>query len=566
MSSLREPDLGPIVGHTTETSCRIWIRGAAPGDKGATLAANNRTLGVISITHKNDKKIPSPKVYYFRLKREYDRTGTFTFGVDTGIGDRPDEASPPLEPDTFYMVKVGTLTLDDPVPDDATKSDEEIDNYLPKSIAWRNELTGLNGPTCYATFRTYPTADTSPNLNFILGSCRYPGMLWKTKKADVIFGPLKKVALDGYNPFSPDDEPQEADQCRFTLMVGDQIYADKLSINIPVGLANTAEEFQERYLTAFGSINMQQLLSNIPTYMILDDHEIEDNWTQDRIRKKNKRSLFNMALNSYMSYQWNHSPKTFGKRLYYKFDCSGYPFFVLDTRTQRFIDNIEKEDSDNHMLGTPALSMEDEPGQIDRFIEWLEEQQNTVGDAPKFVVTSSVFTPNPMSARTTKSVKQREDCDSWPGFPNTRRLILDCIAKHKVQNVIFLSGDIHCANIAKMRFNGNADVEKLKSFSITSSAFYWPFPFADGDPSNYVHDSAIDKQKDTFQFGEELKLTMDYTAEGFTQDDNFCHVAINRDKNQIMVTAFNKEGEIINRKGGDGVTRSLITTLDLAPW
>ncbi len=66
MSSLREPGLGPIIGHTTETSCRIWIRGATPGDKGATLAENNRTLGVISITHKNDKKIPISHPYFQR--------------------------------------------------------------------------------------------------------------------------------------------------------------------------------------------------------------------------------------------------------------------------------------------------------------------------------------------------------------------------------------------------------------------------------------------------------------------------------------------------------------------
>ena len=37
-----------------------------------------------------------------------------------------------------------------------------------------------------------------------------------------------------------------------------------------------------------------------------------------------------------MNYQWSHSPRNFGRLFYYRFDWSGYPFFVLDTRTQRY--------------------------------------------------------------------------------------------------------------------------------------------------------------------------------------------------------------------------------------
>ena len=43
-------------------------------------------------------------------------------------------------------------------------------------------------------------------------------------------------------------------------MVGDQIYADVLNKNIPVLRADTYEEFQERYMTAFGAPNLRRLL------------------------------------------------------------------------------------------------------------------------------------------------------------------------------------------------------------------------------------------------------------------------------------------------------------------
>ncbi|MDX2487926.1 MAG: alkaline phosphatase D family protein [Gammaproteobacteria bacterium] len=566
MSNLRSPGLGPIIGHTTDHSCCIWIRAAVSGDEGAVLASENRTLGVIAITHENKKKIKVPEVYYFRLKREFDRTGIFNLGVDVGIGNKGTDASPSLEPDTEYIVKVGTLTVDDPFPDDESIPSENISNFLPNSRVWLDALVNLNGQHTTATFRTFPTGNADQPLSFILGSCRYPGLLWKVKEADRIFSPVRRIALNGYNSeqHNWNHSTISLDSCRFTLMVGDQIYADLLNRFIPLGRADSYSEFQERYLTAFGSPNMKRLLASVPNYMILDDHEIEDNWTQDRVKKSDKRTLFNMAINSYMSYQWSHSPRTFGRRLYYNFDCAGYPFFVLDTRTQRFINQIKNDDRDNHMLGRPSLSTEDEPGQLERLLEWLQKQQDNIGDAPKFIVTSSVFTPNPISARTNMDVAEREASDSWPGFPNTRKEILKCIIKHKIQNVIFLSGDIHCANVAKMRFNGSVAAEKLKSFSITSSAFYWPFPFADGEPSDYVHNSTAKNQKDTFKI--ERGLTMDYTAEGFTQDDNFCHISIDKASHKIKVTAFNKVGEIICKTGRDGIERPLITTLDLAQW
>ena len=104
------------------------------------------------------------------------------------------------------------------------------------------------------------------------------------------------------------------DRARFVMMVGDQIYADMLNRHVPLGLADTFEEFQERYHTAFGSLHMRRLLRQMPTYMILDDHEIEDNWTQDRILKAEHRRVFNLAIGAYRSYQWVHGPDCFDSR------------------------------------------------------------------------------------------------------------------------------------------------------------------------------------------------------------------------------------------------------------
>jgi len=551
MSSVRAPGLGPIVGHTTATSCRLWIRGADPGDAKSNLDENSRTIGVISVLKPDGK--PDPKqTYYFRLHRQYDRTGTFNLGADGSFGLSKEEGGGdrfPLSPDTTYRVRMGTLLMDDPFENDETVDSKVLLKRLPPPSVWVDDLAKLQDELSVASFRTFPDT-TSPTLTFLLGSCRYPGLLWKRKESDTIFRPMLDRVIqkpDGKEP-------------RFILMVGDQIYADMFNRLVPIGLADTFEEFQERYHSAFGSRNMRTLLRSVPHYMILDDHEIEDNWSQDRIRERQKRQLFNIAIGAYLSYQWSHGPRTYGLHLYYAFECGGYPFFVLDCRTERFRDDDPESLEDNHMLGRPSPQPALYPSQIDVLSQWLVEQQEKRGDAPKFVVSPSVFVPN--EVRTVGSEKWKNASDSWEAFPQTRRLILKTIVAKNIQNVVFLSGDIHCSCVAELRFSGTPAAKKLRAFALTSSAFYWPFPFADGAPSNYVHDSTKRETRDTFKVTD--KVVMDYTAYNFTQEDNFCQVDVAG--NELLVQAFGKDGKRLRQAGLGGASRDLAATLALAPW
>ena len=382
----------------------------------------------------------------------------------------------------------------------------------------------------------------------------------EVKDADRIFGAMVRQ-FDARNSEPP----------RFTLMVGDQIYADMLNA-LPVGRADTYQEFQERYHTAFSSPNMRNLLRTAPSYMILDDHEIADNWTQDRLKKEKERALYNYAFGAYMTYQWSHGPRSFGQRPYYKFACGGYPFFILDTRTERYKD--EKMGlADNHLLGMPTIDLAHR-SQLDEFLAWLADQQRLFGNAPKFVVSSSVFCPNDMSERLdaapgtaqaalyTANANRRDGSDSWPAFPNTRRAILDKIVQLGIQNVVFLTGDIHCANIARLSFEvGGADTG-IVAYDITSSAFYWPFPFADGDPNNYVHDSRKPDQQDPFPIegGE-----MNYRAWGFTQKDNFCRIDIDKQAKALKVGFFDQNGDVVE-VFDDKDQKVAVNVLPLTPW
>jgi alkaline phosphatase D len=407
-------------------------------------------------------------------------------------------------------------------------------------------------------------------MSFILGSCRYPAWWeWTIKEADRIF---ERVA----EHFDPD----KSDTARFVMMCGDQIYADTLNKDIPLLRADSYKEFQERYVSAYGSRYFRRLMRRAPTYMTLDDHEIEDNWTQDRLHRGGHQ-LFNLAIRAYLSYQWSHGPRTWGRLLYYRFECAGYPVFVLDGRTQRYKDDIAGL-ADNHMLGRPSLDKKNHPSQLDCLLTWLDEQQKAVGDAPKFIVSASVFAPNAMDERVAPvpdetippgqpgaeilaaNVKRREVSDSWPGYPQTRLAILKHIVEKKIQNVVFLGGDIHCSCVAEIDFDGT-DAEKLKAFAVTSSALYWPFPFADGDPNGYVHDSRNADQSDPFPvIG--TNATMHYRSFGYTQEDNFSRLDIDRTKATLTVRVFDQRGNPIAVSDRRGRETSRGNVLHLAKW
>ena len=565
MSALRAPGLGPIIGHTTDRSCRLWIQADDPEDNAGSLNANRRTVGVIGLLRADGKSVVAG--WYFRLHREFDRTGTFVLGEDVALGRHPrdkvvdQETATPLLPDTQYTVRIGTLSLDDPWGDAENIGDGELARRLPNIEIMAPLLMELRQEDCEVTFRTFPAAPRD-RLAFMVGSCRYPGLLWKIKEADQIFGPLR-------THFEPSTQDEAA---RFTLMIGDQIYADKFTPMMPIGRADTYREFQERYQTAFGSPNMRALLRTAPSYMILDDHEIEDNWSQDRLHKQGKHELFNHAIGAYMSYQWSHGPRTHGRLLYYNFDCGGDPFFVLDTRTQRIKDK-EKNLADNHLLGRPTIDPIHK-GQLDRLLDWLTNQQQTGGNVPKFIASASVFAPNAMDERLIPApadtdpllqanLDRRDQSDSWAAFPKTRRTIVEHIVAGGIQNVVFLTGDIHCSNIARLAFQTDAGADSgLIAYDITSSAFYWPFPFADGDPNNYVHDSKDSEQYDVFPYRGGV---MHYTAWAFTQEDNFCRIDIDRTTGELVVRYYDRGGDPLAVSDALGHATGA-NRLPLDPW
>ena len=225
---LRAPKLGPVVGHVTDTCARVWIRGAN--------VEGMRTVGVGGVLGKNGKVDPAT-VGYFRLHREYERTGVRDFEK--------------LAPGKQYLVRIGSIAVDSTEPN-MNVSDEAIVALLPPAKKWATMLDLLDPAESQATFRTFPAKDAS-QISFLFGSCRYPDILSLKKRADRIFGAMEKQLATTHTDFA--------------LMVGDQIYSDLLNRLIPIGRADTFREFQDRYEDAWGSPNFRRLLQSLPKYL-----------------------------------------------------------------------------------------------------------------------------------------------------------------------------------------------------------------------------------------------------------------------------------------------------------
>ena len=455
--------LGPIVGHTTDTTVKIWMRGEA----GPHHSAGAYCYGTVDL-YAGGNLVASRNC---NLRDYYDFTGAVCFDG--------------LRPDTAYTVRCDTVYRTD---DQAPEVGVAVNGPVASSQASIGE------------FRTArPAADEK--LRFVFGSCRY--LYWDNLiHSDATKGDKTFRTIIGQHRQLPLD---------MVLMIGDQVYADPLNV---LRRYNTVEELFGVYRESFGQPHIRQLMSQVPTYMVLDDHEIRNDWSKDQMRDGNQ-GFYMHAMRAYASYQHLHNPDTPEGQYWYSFQRGAFPFFVMDTRTQRILEPSAVES--RSVLGRE---------QLNAFFEWLYKQRK----APmKFVVSSVPFFPDPKAGN-----------DKWAGFPEERSLILEFLRVECVRNVVFLSGDVHNTNFARMRCHQDP---RFSLTSLVSSPFYWPYPHESS--SSFYGGRTLE----FMQWADGGRRTRDrieyrYEGEGFIGDESFVRVTVD-------LQARPKSGlaEVFGRKG-----------------
>lgn len=307
-------------------------------------------------------------------------------------------------------------------------------------------------------------ADT--DTTFYAAACRHPGISgFETARSD---GSL--VALTAAHAASG--------EARFMTMLGDQVYADARA-----GLFDTASELERilpRYRDAMGSPGFRALAERLPLYMVLDDHEIVDNWTREQLDLgRNGLWRARTARTAYRAFQRAHGPDPFvdpfggspaasdDLQHHGAFRCGGISAFMLDTRSAR-------------RLGTRTILSETAWALL---ATWLCAQQREHGDAPKWVMSGSVIAPGLRESAGQPSPRQS---DSWQMSPGDRRRFFDLLVQHQIQNVVLLSSDYHCAAAARLHIGPT-----LQGLAIVAPPLHAPMRFANSLAQTVMTDERL---------------------------------------------------------------------------
>ncbi len=312
-----------------------------------------------------------------------------------------------------------------------------------------------------------PWADARPNnaaLCLAFGSCHYPAGMLDKRPAFASYARLEARLANT----AVDQRPQAL------LLLGDQIYSDATAGFLDPVRAD--DRFEKAYQDFFGATAVRNVLKQIPARMMLDDHELEDNW-EPTSPQGAKGKYYRSGLDAYWRYQRGSSahtaqtPHDFALlQTWMTFPQSGFEFFMADSRSRRTYRNPE-----NLKLDSTLILAEPQSTALET---WLNSQQTDHGSRPKFVTSASIVLP-----RHTASESDTLYLDGWDGYPSSLSRLLGFICENGIQNVIFLSGDEHMACFTDIELTRVDDNNTVRAYSIHAPALYAPLPFANANPA-----------------------------------------------------------------------------------
>jgi alkaline phosphatase D len=327
---------------------------------------------------------------------------------------------------------------------------------LTPSTHYRYALTLSSQPPTpdqapFPRFTTFPPGRERESFAFAFGSCFRP----EDENGGQIFRALDRL--------------RQSENLRFILLTGDQIYADAYEYNGIDKIACDLDEYRRVYAYTWSRPPFRRLLANLPAFMTLDDHEVDDDWRWldndrrwayipwwDQVQRWLARrppqeryiplKRVQDALQAYWEHQGMHAPhfelppavdvagqyalpENDPGSLAYTFTFGAAAFFVLDTRTMR-IRNRNKRS----MLGE---------GQWKALEAWLLRVKDAY--PVKFLVTSCALLFN---------MWLDIPRDRWSGFPEERDRLLNFLAANGIEDVYLLAGDLHSAHAVRAELYG----------------------------------------------------------------------------------------------------------------
>lgn len=263
--------------------------------------------------------------------------------------------------------------------------------------------------------------------------------------------------------------------------LGDYIYEKSWGSGLvrrhEVGIPTTLPEFRERYALYKLDPDLQAAHAAFPWLSIWDDHEVADDYANDRsYTTRDPKQFIKMREAAYQAY-YEHMPMPATARprgplatIYERYRFGDMlDLLLLDDRQYRsppacvgggrpttVPDCGERTSEARTMLGTEQEA-------------WLDGQIATAKSRWTIVAQQTLMAE---LERKSKG-HDRYWMDGWDGYPNARRRLLDSIARHKPRNPVVIGGDRHAYFVGDLhrdfrRPEGPAIATEFVGTSITS--------------------------------------------------------------------------------------------------
>lgn len=278
-------------------------------------------------------------------------------------------------------------------------------------------------------------------------------------------------------------EALEAREARFLLLTGDQVYSDyppRFSLFsrehfarvAPPGRSTlldcSAEEVRALYHTRYRAFwalpEWRALQAHFPSYPMLDDHEVVDNFGSDVEHGRDRwRSVREGALAAYHDYQGSRLDAARGAGgAHYGVDYGDVGVFVADLRSQRRVD--EGEDGPQGQVLSPV--------QLAELEGWLRAHREAAVVGLVLSVPIA-FMPSWVARLLGALGRSNDAVDRWshPLFKRDRDALLGLLHAHQQhtprQRLVLLSGDVHVGYGCEIRWKGEP---ARVAYQFTSSA------------------------------------------------------------------------------------------------
>jgi phosphodiesterase/alkaline phosphatase D-like protein len=323
----------------------------------------------------------------------------------------------------------------------------------------------LRGGVIRGSLPDLSQGDLAPQqrVTFALGSCLFPNDILNHMPAeeDATSGVADASLLNLGQRLGDTDPPT------LLLLAGDQIYADATAGLFDPKLENSLYRMsQERRGESRGAkAVLQRLDTNVE--MMLDDHEIRDNWAPN---DPGTAEALRRGKAAYWLYE-RASPEAL-PMLWHKVVHKGLPFFLADARTQR--EARTAADWRNRAIMQPE--------QFRKLCKWLTVAR--FEGSPKFVMTASALLPRRLTVG--QQPASALASDAWEGYPFSLHSLLRFACDNQIKGLVFLSGDEHVSSVTKAHVTCVETGKGCTLHSIHSSGLFSPYPFANGSPEDFI--------------------------------------------------------------------------------